>query len=467
MGYFDIVNEGLFTLFTGENKNLYFDAIQAIWNNCDDHTRKIGKYAASMAIITMLENHPEYSVKDGILMTMEDMKNQAAMVISTLKKHGWLVEEKEMIGEVKFYFHSKAGILYNAMLKMYTPKNDFEYINSVQKVWRACKGYLNKECSPADYYIHILKPVYDDTKELKQQMTNFGNGFKDMINELLSDMDIKKLNQYLLDVLSGKEMINYKRVLKGESGYYRYNQEIIKAIQKIKRYDLELFVDSYKKNVPLSELVDDPEEYIYDQLVEIFDFYDSEYTDLGNEMIRIVNSYLTRVKNKLRMINERTAFSEDPSDILMKLAGRDASEGVYSDERINQLFNLWKVKFVTEDSLTHNPEPVKTPVIMPSEEEEPETFMTIEEMIERMNKENQKNAENTLKYIKETYPGKRVIHSNDIRVDSMDDYLRLHDIIHNSLNDGFEYQIELNGEGRVRIGNCECTPFIIRKEKVK
>ena len=195
MGYFDIVNEGLFTLFAGENKNLYFDAIQAIWDNCDAHTRKIGKYAATMVVTAMLENHPEYSVKDGSLMTMEDRKAQAALIISTLKKHGWLVEEKEMIGESKFYFHSKAGILYNAMLKMYTPKNDFEYINSVQRVWRTCKGYLNKECSPADYYIHILKSIYEDTKELKQQMTNFGNGFKDMINELSSDMDIKKLNQ--------------------------------------------------------------------------------------------------------------------------------------------------------------------------------------------------------------------------------------------------------------------------------
>ena len=466
MGYFDEVNEGLFTLFSGDNKNLYFDAIKTIHENSDSYSREITRTLAKTTISEMISEHPEYLKRKNSDQPIENFDELASSIITTLKNHGWLNEKSEIYTDNKLYIPGKAIILYEAMKKM-NQNNEFEFINSVQRVCWACRGYINKECNPKEYYISVLKPMYEDTMELKNQLTGFQNDFKDMINDLAKDMNEKELNDYLLDVLSGTKMKNYSRILDDESGYCKYSREILKTINLIKAYDLEKFAESYMENSSATGS-EDPEQFVYYKLTEIYDFYNSEYALLVNDIQKTITSYWTRVRNKLKMSMEKTSYSENPFETLVKLIGRDTSDSIYSDIRINKLFNLWETKIIDEKSLTHNNKAEKTIVEEVTEDEEDDDIsISFESVAEAINKENQKNAENTLKYMKEKFPGKRVIHTSDIKVVTMDDYMRLHDMIRNSLDEDFDFEIEPLEGNSVNVENGECTPFIIRKKGKK
>lgn len=466
MGYFDEVNEGLFTLFSGDNKNLYFDAIKTIHENSDSYSREITRTLAKTTISEMISEHPEYLKRKNSDQPIENFDELASSIITTLKNHGWLNEKSEIYTDNKLYIPGKAIILYEAMKKM-NQNNEFEFINSVQRVCWACRGYINKECNPKEYYISVLKPMYEDTMELKNQLTGFQNDFKDMINDLAKDMNEKELNDYLLDVLSGTKMKNYSRILDDESGYCKYSREILKTINLIKAYDLEKFAESYMENSSATGS-EDPEQFVYYKLTEIYDFYNSEYALLVNDIQKTITSYWTRVRNKLKMSMEKTSYSENPFETLVKLIGRDTSDSIYCDIRINKLFNLWETKIIDEKSLTHNNKAEKIIVEEVTEDEEDDDIsITFESVAEAINKENQRNAENTLKYMKEKFPGKRVIHTSDVKVVTMDDYMRLHDMIRNSLDEDFDFEIEPLEGNSVNIENGECTPFIIRKKGKK
>lgn len=469
MGYFDRVNPGLFSLFSGENKNLYYDAIAVIDKHCESN--HIYKRRAKNLIVTMMAENEDYKYDSGKELTLKELEDKAGTVLFQLKSHGWINEYKEMLDEDQIYITKNANILFKAMKEMAFQDNKFEFKNAVQRVYNVCKNYVENEYSPLEYYIGFLKEAYENTEELKKQMIRFNHEFEDMVKELSKEMTIKELSDYVLDVFNGNRMMNYSRILNDESGYFRYSAYIVKVIKDVKYNKMDELIDSYKKNVPIEEQVYDPDDHIWTLLSRVQDFYEDEYTRLANTMAETVAMYLRRINNKMKMTFTNAVNTDDPSDMFLSLVGKNIAmdDSKYIDERLNNLINLWKIKIVDKESLTrNNQKPEEEDVVITETEIDDETIEeTRMSALEEMTKANERNADNTKRYMLDHFGSQKQVYVSELVIDTVDDYIRMHDIINHSMSDDFEYEIEiLENEERIKNGKVTCTPFIIKRKEI-
>lgn len=468
MGYFDKVDANLFTIFGGENKNLYYDIINMI-------ERKGGndglyKNVAKKFTISLIEENEEYNKSaTGVSLSTKEIEDKATIALMQLENHKWLIKKPEMLGNDRLFISRAGTILMKAMKTIEKSETDFEFKNAVQKVSSLCRSYMENEFSNLDLYIGFLQEVYDQTQELEKNMARFHRDFEEMIKDLSTSMSSDKLVEYITDILDGKRMKNYTRILNDESGYYRYKSYIIEVIKQIKFSNLDAFISSYKNYVDPKDQDEDPESYIWQLLTYIQEFYENKYSDLVAEMTNTISVYLKRVNNKVKMAFADVLGQDDISDMLIRVVGKniDMNAGKYLSINVNNIFNLWRPRFINIDSISHNKDRSNTtteiskPDIVDAEFEE----KSLEYMLKSLDELNKTTAEVIKKDLEERFNGKDSLHVSEFPMTTVDDYIYLHKIIELSTHDDFPYKVRvLDDEENVSIGNMECTPFkLIRK----
>ena len=453
MNFFDNVNEGLFSLFIGENKNLYFEIIDLLYKNCDSYRREISRTNAKTLISEMLKQKAQNN-------TGTKYEELASNYILTLKEHGWIVEDAPAYSDNILKFTHNGDILYKAMLKMSIPNSEFEFRTAIQSVYMICERYTQNGYVKENFYIDVLNPIYKTTMELRHYLTNFHNEFDELIKDLSKDMDAKELLEYVNGILKGTQLQNYSRLLNNELEYQKYKQNIVYVLNDILHDDEDLFVKSYIHSV--HDKVENPENYIDKMISDVIYFYQNEYSSLVYDMKEIMTSYLFRIGNKLKLSFGEGYSLSGLSDMLMAIFNADKSESDYSDEKIINLMNLWKVGFINESSLTHNTE--RELSIAPKQNIETEELtISDDELLKKFNTENKNNPENIRRYLREKIGTKKKIHATDFNIQSVDEYSKLNEVIRNCFHDDFDYEINITDEDLIKIGNCVCTPFVIKK----
>lgn len=471
MGYFDSVNPELFTIFSGENRNLYYEAIKTISNLCEDGDR-VSKDRAKMRLIRAIEENEEFYIVDGNVLSQEDIQKRAAITISQLISHGWVDETKTQIDEL-IEISRNGRYLYEAMGKMEQKTENFEFKNEIFNVYTLCKEYLDTGYRKSDYYKVFLENAYKTTINLRKKMIEFRSEFSNMVNDLLEEMTAKELFNYINEIYSGQKMMNYARIAHDEFGYYKYKKLIIRAMNYAldTPEEFNAIVSAYESSVESDQQSDDPESLILRMIHTIINFYNEEYVDLVNKMNDTVTDYLKRVENKLKLVFTDKS-GQNPADLFLALAIEDGKQnGKYSDPLVSSLLNIWRGKHISEESLAKNIERTAAVVVAaPDTSKDDEIFAKASEKssLEALNKKNLHNAENTKKYMRAHYGNKKVIYGSEIEVNTKDDYLRFLDMIRHSTTENFPYSINVTGKVAEKTGNVVHTPFeLVKKDEEK
>ena len=471
MGYFDTVDIELFSIFNRESRNAYYDAIKAIRDHIEYETRydfSITKKEAKFVVQNMLERHEEYTIKDERQMTESEIGSYAANILRVLVDHKWLSEKMAIIEEEDYFvFSKKADILYQAMEKMAKPISTYEYTNAVVNVCNACESYNDGRIPQKDIYLKVLKLAYDTTQTLKTELFGESDELINLIKDISKHKTAKDLVNYMLDVVYGKEFSNFYRLISSKNEFIIQKQVIENAIDRIAVRDYDYIVASYKELNNIEDGYEDEIQEKIDRMInDLKNFYERDYDSMTTALNETITRWFKKAEARLRLLDDNSIENE-ASSMLMRLLMKQVKENYDGDcdESVTKLLNLYDTKVFTDDSLyrIRQTKASETKV----DEIKEEAVFDIDEALDILNQNSDRNMKNTVKYLENLFGDKKIIEANEFDIRSKEQYSKLVDIIKYAMSDNFAYEIEIDFGNRIKYENAEFTNFrLIRKENV-
>lgn len=462
MGYFDTVPYQYFSLFSGNDRNIYFDVIRALYK-VKDRSVSIYKSEAKVIIRNILDGNAEYITKNGSVMDSKGIDILANNILRGLVDHFWLKEKMSTTESEDMLIFSKQAIdLYLAMEKMAAPMGEHEYTNDVADVCNVCQKYLDGEYREDDYYLRVLKSVTDSTNQLREDLNQATTELEEIITQTSKQKTEKELVEYIRKILSGKELKNYFRLIDGKNEFSEQRRTIMAAMERLKYDDFAGVLAAYQLEVGESgvEAADRIDQMISDNM----DFYGEECEEIFGILHRTISNYLKKAQMRYDMFLSSRNGSRVSSVFLAYLA-RDMKKNGDGpcDDRMMKWANLYDVRILSDESLYKRK--MTKAADAEEDEEEEEYGFDVSSALDAINSEAKRDSKQTQKYIEETFGDSKVIRAEEFRVDSSDSYRLLIDVLYYATGQDFPYYADLDYENTVNYGKAACQSFrLVRKE---
>ena len=429
MNLFDAVGECFFKPLTSHFKTIYFDCITIIYRS---YQSELSHSVDREILVTKLADYFEESNFAEIEFedekeVLRDSRAKATMFLRKLKAFGWVDYETANDHGIKVIMPDHAVTLARALLDITDPQEP-EYQGELSLIYAT----LTNEELLARPYPQVLKPVYDRTRALFDDLKKLNTSIKKRIDEMTADKSAEEIIEAFFKYHTEIGSKAYHRI-QTEENVSRFRNTIINRL----KYILEtpdvfaLTVRGYQ-NIEHESDYDTAAEDVKARLVEIIDSfrsYDEIASEIEKKHAKYIRNALERAKFLLSSANDVEGKISTILQYMADFYNEEEQNNLAEDapDDICALFNIFPQGFLSRESLKAIPvsrkattvDDVFDPGLITAEERELHKMAIAEKNKARFS---QKNIE---KYVDELLAEKARVSAAELPTETKRDIFRI------------------------------------------
>lgn len=450
MQLFDRIPYNLFSVFAGESRRYYADALFIIYAKMSGTSFMITRDT----IIGHLADYFETVSSDTLdHVEAKSAKDKASAVLRRLRETGWVREDVGKNYETLIYLEDYASAILETLTNIDQTKQ-IEYSGYIHTIHTLVRSLTEENASLS------LEQIHTNTVKLVNSLKTLNANIKKYIERLIkrkeSD-DLESIMKILLEDYQEKIVNRAYYNLKTIDNPSRYKNDILNRLNDL--YDKEIFLDAAaaqfaaRKDISPDEAFKTIEAMIND-VIESFDMLDEMMNEIDYKNARYVKTAVSRI----------TYLFQNKKDLEGKVYAIINHIQTTDDATIAiDPFDLDDLSNLDPESLYKKPLKSTFSMSTLSIEEEADLDL-IEEESKRLMKESAYSVQAINRYVEETLGKKKQKHASHFPLESNLDYIRLILIYLYATSEQTTYGITpLNI--RVRIKNLDFEDFIITKEE--
>jgi len=345
MRLFDIIPNNLFNIFYSENRDIYAEALLAIWKGYKNSSYILSRDECATILYThfdskLLEYQDENAdgSADG---TVEEksMAVYAKKILRNLIRYGW-IEENDELEELETYISIPvySSEILEAITNILEP-NNYETDKCVTNV------YLNMKEIGIDSqndWLFLLN-AYQNTQKLNRLLQDMLHNMKMFYNNLLKQITISNLFKEHFDEYIDSMVYRKYHSLKTEDNLFKFRTEIVKKANELLYNDnTQNTITNQlmkKNNVTHEEALDSILIYL-DEIKDTFETIDSRIQQVDRKHTQYLRATIDRM-NYLK--NREKDFKGNLIRVIKNLADSESSDRHINAINDNLSFNYMKV----------------------------------------------------------------------------------------------------------------------------
>lgn len=353
MNIFDVVDESFFKPLTSTFKVVYMDCLTIIYNTYRselsydvDRENVVGK---------LIEYFEQSNISDITFEdetdVLKDSRTKAMTFLRKLKEYGWVEYEVSSRQVIKVAMPDHAVAIIKCLIDVSNPR-EVEYQSEIAMIYSALTNeeLLNRP------YPQILRPVYERTRVLFDELKKLNTGIKKYIEELTADRspeDVMKNFIAYQDEIGGKA---YHRI-KTEENISRYRSTIVNRLKTMLN-DPDIFertVIGYQ-NIEQENDTTIAEEKVREQIMAIIDSFHS-YNEIVKDIDRKHAKYLRNAVERAKFLLLNTNNIEGKISLILQYMAEYLNQEELTNitedapDDICNIFNIFHSGHLSNESL--------------------------------------------------------------------------------------------------------------------